>query len=84
MTMSIVPQPPPPSNSPITFVSADNLDDGQITSLVEIEGQYVHAPILEDGLLIVDTGRSILELDPAEIPVLRAVIAAWDTRQEVK
>jgi hypothetical protein len=78
VTMPIVPQPVSPSNSPITFVSADSLDDGQTSSLIEIEGQHVHAPILDNGLLIVDTGRSILELDPAEIPVLRAVVAAWD------
>jgi hypothetical protein len=53
----------------------------QLPELVEVEGQMVHAPIVEDGLLIVDTGRSILDLDPTEIPVLRAVIAAWDAHQ---
>ena len=65
------------STPSVMFVPAGS--HAGLPGLVQVAGRPVYTPILEpDGVLIVDTGRNVLDLQPCEIPVLRAVLAALD------
>ncbi len=70
------------TGQPVEIGPAEAIPENGLPDLVSMGGQQVHAPVLtEDGMLIVDTGESILELTQVELDVLRAVLFCWDVAE---
>lgn len=78
MSETSIAQSAPTRNPTVALVPAGSIGENEVPSLIEVAGRFVHAPILEDNSLIVDTGTQIVSLSASEVAVLRAVFTAFD------